>query len=137
MPQMLQKYLNEQLMTEVESMLEFALRSCVPDDPRIRKRLMDFAHEEVEHIRTLVELITREGGEVILERPKLTPSSSLEEFFCLGAAREDESIKRYKSLMELLDSPADKAVLAQAIEEEEAHLKLMNEIRSYCRMVRA
>jgi rubrerythrin len=123
-------------MTEIESMLEFTIRSCVPADPRIQKRLMDFAHEEVEHIRMLADLIARDGGEVVLDKPRLTPSTNLEEFFSLSAAREDNSIKRYRALLELLDSPADKSALGQTVEQEEAHRKLLEEARAYCRQVR-
>lgn len=133
---LLLKYLNEQLTIEMESQLEFTLQSCAPADPRIQKRLMEFAHEEAEHIRMLMTLIVGAGGQVAPAAPRVLPAESLDSFLRRGTNREDDSIARLSAVVELLDDPADRAAIQEAIDQEKKHRALLDEIMEYCREAR-
>lgn len=128
----LEKYLNEMLLTEIESMLEFSLQASLPEGQSVRERLLDFAHEELAHVNMLMGMIVRIGGAVSVGRPDFIRADSLGDFFCRSAAREDDSIMRYTTLMELMESPEDKALLKKAIAQERAHKELLEVLRSSC-----
>lgn len=128
----LEKYLNEMLLTEIESMLEFSLQASLPEGQAVRERLLDFAHEELEHVNMLMGMIVRTGGTVSVGRTDFSRADSLGDFFCRSAAREDDSIQRYTALMELLENPEDRALLKRAIAQERAHKDLLEVIRSSC-----
>lgn len=128
----LEKYLNEMLLTEIESMLEFSLQASLPEGQAVRERLLDFAHEELEHVNMLMGMIVRTGGAVSVGRPDFIQADSLGDFFCRSAAREDDSITRYTALLELVESPEDKALLERAVAQERAHKELLEVLRSSC-----
>lgn len=128
----LEKYLNEMLLTEIESMLEFSLQASLPEGQAVRERLLDFAHEELEHVNMLMGMIVRIGGTVSVGRTDFSRADSLGDFFCRSVAREDDSIQRYTALMELLENPEDRALLKRAIAQERAHKDLLEVIRSSC-----
>lgn len=128
----LEKYLNEMLLTEIESMLEFSLQASLPEGQAVRERLLDFAHEELEHVNMLMGMIVRTGGAVCVGRPDFIQADSLGDFFCRSAAREDDAIMRYTALTELVESPEDKALLKRAIAQELAHKELLEVLRSSC-----
>ncbi|WP_243310298.1 ferritin-like domain-containing protein [Fundidesulfovibrio agrisoli] len=132
MTKTLLKYLNEQLQTEIASFLEYSLRSASCGDPCMERELAAFALEEAEHIRQLMALIARNGGEVSMSAPQSFPADSLDDFFERSLAREDDAILRYTVLLPLLPTEADRAVLQSSIDQEALHREQILRLRSAC-----
>ncbi|WP_243367142.1 ferritin-like domain-containing protein [Fundidesulfovibrio soli] len=133
MSRTLQKYLNELLQTEIASFLEYSLRSASCGDPCMERELAAFALEEAEHIRQLMSLIMRNGGEVTTSAPQGFPADSLDDFLERSLAREDDAIRRFTALLPLLPTEGDRMTLQSSIDQEAQHREHIERLRVSCR----
>ncbi len=118
------RILNEDFVRELEATLvyirnSFIMKECDPS--RVTEAI---AVDEMRHMWWLADLITKRGGNPIMEHRELDfGGKDLQTMLRRQITLETEGIEKYKSQVEIMQDPEVIGVLKHIMDEEKRHRK--------------
>jgi rubrerythrin len=126
--ELLIKYLNEQLISEYESMFNYLYHAAIVKDKRIKSLFNEFSVQEFKHAGTLIEIITQYGGEPVSLTPQPFLNFDMIELLIHSIAAEEAAISKYSMIEQLLDKSKDRNIMHETADMEREHYRLLSEM---------
>lgn len=128
MPELLIKYLNDQLVYEYKATFNYLYHSTIVKNAKIRKLMEEFSRNELEHARMLIRYIVSLNGKPVFAMPKVNQAQDEVELLIFSIAEEDAAIKKYTMIQQIIDNPEYKKIIGATINVEKEHYRKLNEI---------
>jgi rubrerythrin len=122
------KYLNEQLISEYESMFNYLYHAAVVEDKRIKNLFKDFSVQEFEHAGTLIEIITKYNDEPVFTISHVDREHDLIQLLIRSIATEEAAINKYAMIEQLIEETEYREIMHETIDMEKEHHRLLCEM---------
>ncbi len=128
MPELLKKYLNEQLASEYEAMANYLFYSARIKEKDITKLFEDFSRQEFEHARILIKYIYQLDEEPVYPSCSMDNSNDMVQLLINSIAAEDAAVKKYTMIEQIIENPEYKKIISDTIKIEKLHYQKLTDI---------
>jgi len=122
------KTLQEGLKNEFDGALNYTFLASKTGDIDLRKRMLTYAKNEIEHALKLLDLLGKlEEGMGDLS-PELVNPDDIMDFMIHYQAKEEGAVFYYNLLVELLDEPREQEIFKKISAEETEHYNFIKSL---------
>jgi bacterioferritin (cytochrome b1) len=136
MSEYLTKYLNEQLISEYEAVFNYLYYSAKVQNDELRRLMIDFSRDELEHARMLIRHIVNLGGEPAFVLPNIGQEKDVIRILIRSIAAEESAVKKYTMIQQIIEDPKHKEIIGETIKVEEEHQKRLEKMLSKLKELR-
>lgn len=137
MSETLLRYLNKQLGSEYDSMINYMNLASLQDDEEIKELLLEFSRQELDHAAMLMGFIRDQGGEPARADVEFKRFRSVMSALVLSAAEEESAIAMYEMIRQLLTDPREQAMIDKTIGQERSHYERLKNMQARLQAKRA